>query len=324
MTHLYGRRQVLITTLVLLLLTCTLLAAGCLKESVLQVKDVHVAADRVGPATAVFNVTSTVENTYGFPQGPATVILRVYDVQTSLLVEEQTSTIGTIGRSGTTTVSQQVLLPKKGSYRLEVSVLEKDIWKTSGSLTISGLERLPADSERNGIEIRDMDFMVKDVSDGRALIDVEIYFTNAGNQPSLPYDVEIRAREKDARLTADRQWVTVAEIPPESTVIRGVTITVPDQYNYEVDVLIWSNGTIVKEGQGLVQLRPGIAIPAGTQFTTRSIDTSAFVSKTQPAIQPLSAAGYPVPTRTPGFMAPAALIAALAGGILILSRRNQK
>ncbi len=324
MTYFNDRRRVFITALALLLLSCTLLSAGCLKESVLQVKDIHVAADQVGPATAVFNVTSTVENSYGFPQGPATVLLRVYDVQTNLLVEEQTSAVGTIGRSGTVMVSQQVLLPKKGSYRLEVSVFEKDIWKTSGSLTISGLERLPADSERNGIEIRDMDFMVKGVSDGRALIDVEIYFTNTGNQPSLPYDVEIRAREKDARLTADRQWVTVAEIPPESTVIRGVTITVPDQYNYEVDVLIWSNGTIIKEGQGLVQLRPGMAVPAGTQFTTRSIDTSAFVSKTPSDTQPMSAAGYPLSARTPGFIAPAAIIAVLAGGILILARRNQK
>jgi hypothetical protein len=322
MTYCNDRRQVFITVLALFLLSCMLFSAGCLKESVLQVKDVHVAADRVGPATAVFNVTSTVENNYGFPQGPATVLLRVYDVQTNLLVEEQTSAIGTIGRSGTVMVSQQVLLPKKGSYRLDVSVFEKDIWKASGSLTISGLERLPADNERYGIEIRDMDFMVKGVSDGRALIDVEIYFTNTGNQPSLPYDVEIRAREKDARLTADRQWVSVAEIPPESTVIRGATITVPDQYNYEVDILIWSNGTIIKEGQGLVQLRPGTTIPAGTQFTTRSIDTSAFITKTQSDIQPLSASGYPAAmARTPGFEALAAL-AAVAGGILILARRN--
>ncbi len=321
MTSLCGRRPVLVTALALLILFCAILSAGCLKESVLQVKEVHVAADRVGPATAVFNVTSTIENLYGFPQGPATVLLRVYDVQTSLLVEEQTSATGTIGRSGTVMVSQQVLLPKKGSYRLEVSVFEKDIWKASGSLTISGLERLPADRERNGIEIRDMDFMVKGISDGKAIIDVEIYFTNTGNQPSLPYDVEIRAREKDARLTADRQWVTVAEIPPESTVIRGVTITVPDQYNYEVDVMIWNNGTIVKEGQGLIQLRPGTTIPAGTQFTTRSIDTSAFITKTQPDVQPMSAGGYPVPTRTPGFGALLAL-AAVAGGILILARRN--
>ena len=316
-----SRKPVLFSMLTLGILFCIVLCAGCLKESTLQVRDITIAAERVGPATAVFNVTTLVENIYGFPQAPVSVVLKVYDGQTNLLVHSETSEIGTIVKSGTRSVSQLVQLQKRGSFRFDVTVFEGDALKATGSYTIAGLERLPADSEGDGIEIRDMDFLVKEVTGGQAVVDVGIYFTNTGDEPSRPYDVEIRAREKDARLTADRSWARLEEIPPESTVISYTTITIPDQYNYEVDVMLWRNGTIVKEGQGLVQLHPGTAVSNGKQFTTRTIDTGVFVTKTPSDYRSMEVIPYPQATRTPGFGL-LAILAVLAGGVLVLPRRR--
>lgn len=307
----------LLATSILVISLC--FAGGCLKESSLYVSEIHATAEHVGPASVTLNITSLVKNTYGYPQGPATVTLRAFDSQSGLLVDEKTTPAGTIGRSESRTVSQAVTLQKKGSYRFEVAVFERDIPKASEKLEINNLELLPADTGVNTIDIRDIDFRVTGVSADKATIDVGVYFTNTGSSPSLPCDVEIRAREKDARLTADRQWVKLDAIPKESTVIAGSPITVPDKYNYEVDVLIWKNGSIVKEGQGLVQLRPGTAVPAGTQFTTRSVNTTAFIAQTiaEPRVPSQSL------TKSPGFESLLAVAALLGCCAFMVVRRKR-
>ena len=167
----------LILFLCLLVLGGTL-SAGCLKESQLAITAMDVSADSITASTVQLNVTSAVANQYGFGSGDLTFILKVYDTDTGLIAAERADRVHGIGRRETAMVSQQVGLPRTGSYRLALTVLEGQVQKAVGEITVRNLERLPTDRDRAGVVIQDMDFIVKGVANGRATIESDIYFTN--------------------------------------------------------------------------------------------------------------------------------------------------
>ena len=314
MGHTGGAWQLVLLTLILCAGT---LGAGCLKESELAVAGIDVAVEQVLSGAVTLNVTTVIENHYGYPEGPATVQLKAYTLGTGLLEADRTDPAGTVDRGTARRVSQRIVLPREGSYRIAVVVFEGDARKANAEITVSNLERLPADVHRSGVEIQDIDFIVKGVEGGRASIQADVYFTNKGGITSGSYDVEVRAREMDAHLIADKKWTRIGDILPDTTVIQGVTLSVPDQYNYVVEVLLWKDQVIVKRGEGMVLLRPGTTLGEGERFVTRSIETSRFIAET-PFPTPL-AEGY-APTRAqPGFEGILALVAIAA--VAFLGRR---
>jgi hypothetical protein len=119
----------------------------------------------------------------------------------------------------------------------------------------------------------------------------------------------------DAGLLADKIWTQTGEIKPESTVIRSVNLTIPDQYNYIVEVLIWNNDTIVKRGEGYIQLNPRVRIQDKNTTETRKIQTSEFgVSET---MEEAPEEGYPEEeeSATPGFSLPLSAILLFSAAI---------
>jgi hypothetical protein len=303
---------------ILILILCAgALGAGCLKESELTVMGIDVAAEQVLSGSVTLNVTTIIENQYGYPEGPATVQLKAYNVGTGLLEADRTDAAGTVDRGSARRVSQRIVLPREGSYRIAVVVFEGDARKANAEITVSNLEQLPADVHRSGVEIQDIDFIVKGVEGGRAVVQADVYFTNKGGMTSGSYDVEVRAREMDAHLIADKEWTRIGDILPDTTVIQGVTLSVPDQYNYVVEVLLWKDQVIVKRGEGKVLLRPGTTLGEGERFVTRSIETSRFIAETPfPTLLP---EGYASARPTPGFEG---ILAGMAlAAVAVLGRR---
>jgi len=301
----------------ILFLGLVIFSAGCLKESQLSVTGITVAPKTVTAATVVLNVTTSVENVYGFGSDPSRLILQAFDTSTGLLAYEGVQEIGVINRREAVRVLSEITLPHKGSYRIITTVFEGNERKATGEITVSSLERLPTDDARTAVAITGMDFIVREVADGRAVIEADIFFTNQGADPSPPFTVEVKARERDARLVADRQWTMLGSIRSGSTVMQNVTIHVPDQYNYEVEAVLWRDDVIIQSGTGYVSLAPNAKITAGEEFVTRSIETSKFVSTEQRSPPSPVSTGIP---RQPGFTMPAAL--ASLGVVLFLWRRN--
>ncbi|MDD1664691.1 MAG: PGF-CTERM sorting domain-containing protein [Methanomicrobiales archaeon] len=301
---------------ILILLSGSILVTGCLKESRLAVTGMDVKADSIASSSVRLNVTSSVTSQSGFGSGDLTFVLEAYDTDTGLVAAERADKTGGLGKGQTARASQTIDLPRSGSYRLVVTIFEGQMQKTQGELTVRNLERLPTDRDRAGVEIQDIDFIVKGVSNGRAIIVSDIYFTNEGRDPSGAYDVEVRAREMDAHLIADKQWTRIDSVKPDATVIKGVELSVPDQYNYVVEVLLWQDQVIMKRGEGTVLLRPGSTLAGGEYFVTKKIETSQFIPETPLPTQPPYAA---MGARAPGF----GIVAALAGlgGALFMRRR---
>jgi hypothetical protein len=308
-------------TLPVVLLICLAVlaaSAGCLKDSAVAVTGITVGADRVTGAEVTLNVTTEVQNSYGVSSGISRVQLKAYDTTSGLVVAEQTGDAGFLGIRGSGSATQTLVLPRTGSYRLVSTVFENGQRKGQGEKTVYNLERLTPDIQETGLSITDIDFLVKKVAGDRATIQTDIYFTNDNRVPSGAFDIEVKAKEEDAKLLADKQRAHVESIQPDATRVSSVALSVPDQYNYVVEVIVWKNDTIVKRGEGNVRLRPGMQVSKETQFVTKQIETSKFVGE--------SGYAYPMPvptTRSPGFGAPLVLVA--LGTLAVLAHlRRQK
>jgi hypothetical protein len=297
------------------------LGAGCLKDSTVAVTGMSVGADRVTGAEVTLNVTTEIQNTYGVSTGISRVQLKAYDTTSGLVVAEQTGDAGFLGIRGSGSATQTIVLPRSGSYRLVSTVFEGDQRKGQGEKTVYNLERLTPDIQETGLSITDIDFLVKKVAGDKATIQTDIYFTNDNRVPSGEFDIEVKAKEEDAGLLADKQRAHVGSIRPDATLVSGVVLSVPDQYNYVVEVIVWKNDTIVKRGEGIVRLRPGMQVKNDTQFVTKQIETSKFIGDSGSAVP--VAVPYPYTTRSPGFGAPIVLAALGALAVLVHAGRQK-
>lgn len=309
----------LVTLTLCALLVSSIFSAGCLRESQLFVQGINVGAEQVSASHVRLNVTTDLQNMQGIGMGAPTVQIRAFNTETGLIETERITTVPGIGWGSALTVSQSIELPRKGSYRLIAAVFEGDKRKGQGEITVYNLERLTPDTQQSGLMIEDIDFIAKKVSGNSAVIQTDIYLANGDRLPSGPFEVEVKAKETDAHLVADKQRTAIANVDPEKIIVATVLLTVPDQFNYVVEVLIWKNGTIVKRGEGTVQLRPGVQVSAGTQFVTKKIETSKFVAEEGR----VAASPYPTPVmRSPGFSVPVIVCALVAIAAVAAGKRR--
>jgi hypothetical protein len=310
----------------LLLLIAITAMSGCLKtaedSTQLSIATIDLSADQVKSSSVEFNVTAYIEN-YGKTASKNTsILLKAYDDQNGLLEKQIRSPVGGIGAHKTVSVNQSLVLPRIGKHNIQISIYEGDTWKASRMVSISNLDRLETDVKDIGIEIEDIDFLVRNASNRKVVIESDIYFTNEGSDNSSAFDVLVKVREANAGLIADKKWLRLGSIKPEMTMIRSINLTVPDQYNYVVEVQVWSEGSIVKRGEGLVLLKPEmIKLAEGESVQSRPIDTGAFKTdlKSAEEYKPAAEAVAEGKKFQPGFEI---LMAALAAAVAIMLRRR--
>ena len=268
--------------LIMLIVLASAASSGCLRdfdeqEAHLGIRDIEISADSVKSTYVWLNVTTYVENWGADSNGNATVMLKAFSEQTGLLELKQEAKIGPIKEDETKMVSQKIRLPKSGGYRISATVVNEgkigyDLW-----MTLSGLENLPTDQQETGIQIEGIDFIARDTSSKGVLIENDIYLKNEGVETTKDYRILVKAREMDARLIADKKWISSGEIAPENTIIRSVNLTVPDNYNYIVEVSIWDGDTVVQTGEDYVQLNPEKVIDRDQLIQKKNVNTADFV-----------------------------------------------
>ena len=272
---------------ILLLVFCIIAFAfgsGCIRsfeeESNYNIKDMDISADRIGNAYVDLNITTYIEKYYGNTAKNSTLLLKAYSTGSGLLVAQKEVNLGVLRKGETKPVSLTFNLPKNGGYDLRSVLFEENSQKSNGEIKIYNLDTLPADSQEIGLQIPEIDFKVNQVEGEKVSIESDIYLTNEGKENSKDFKMLVKVREMDAGLLADKVWTQTGEIQPEATVIRSVNLTMPDQYNYIVEVLIWNNDTIAKSGEDYIQLNPRVKIQDKNTTETRKIQTSYFESNT--------------------------------------------
>jgi hypothetical protein len=277
--------------------------SGCIRsfeeESYYNIKDMDISADHAGTSFVDLNVTTYIEKYQGDTEKNASLLLKVYSTESGLLEVQEQVNLGKLKKGETKTVCQNLSLPKTGGYDILSVLFEEDIQKGSGEIKVYNLDYLPADVQDIGLEISEMDFKVRKVEDGKVLVESDIYITNEGRETSSDFRTLVKVQEMDAGLLADKVWIQTGEIKPEATVIRSVNLTMPDQYNYIVEVLIWNNDTIVRRGEGYIRLNPEIEVKDEDSTKNRKIQTSEFENVVEPEMVPEE--DYAEESATPGF-----------------------
>lgn len=317
---------------ILLLVFCIIAFAfgsGCIRsfdeESYYNIKDMDISADHIGTAFVDLNVTTYVEKYNGNTAKNSSLLLKAYSTGSGLLVAQKEVSLRVLKKGETKPVSQTLNLPKTGGYNLRSVLFEENVQKSNGEIKIYNLDALPADAQDIGLQIPEIDFKVNQVEGGKVFVESDIYLTNEGKEISRDFRMLVKVREMDAGLLADKVWTQTGEIQPEATVIRSVNLTMPDQYNYVVEVMIWNNDTIVKGKEGYIQLNPRVKIQDKNNTETRKIQTSDFESNkvTEDAERAVPDQGIGAvgskPGSTPGFSLPLSVI--LLCLIVILRRR---
>ena len=328
-----------ISTLILMSLIAVVLLSGCVSKqgeqrNPLSVTDMEIVPGQIKTSTIELKVTTYIKNSGEGPQAESSkntsLLLKATSLDRDFLVNQSITFIGKIEPEKTVNVSQILTLPKKGGYRLQAMLLEEEKQMGSGYRTVSNLESLPADSKVINLRIDQIDFLVRTVEKGKAVIQSDIYITNSGARTSQDYKLMLKATDIDSLLVADKVWSNTGMIGPDETAIRSVNLTVPDRYNYVVDVLLWSNSTIVGQGQDYVQLNATTMLSEKERLATRGTRTGAFVTKD--AVEESAAAAEmsvsefaneteEAATAAPGFMALAALL--MIGLAAVFVRRRQ-
>jgi hypothetical protein len=281
--------------------------SGCVKnfeeQSYYNVRNMDISADHIGAAFVDLNVTIYIEKSQGNTAKNTSLLLKAYSQESGLLEAQKEIKLGVLKKGDTKSVSQVLTLPKTGGYNLRSVLFEENVQKGDGEIKVYNLDTLPAEVQETGLEIPEMDFRVKDVDGGRVLVDNDIYLTNEGRETSKDFRMLVKVREMDAGLLADKVWTHTGEIKPEATVIQSVNLTMPDQYNYAVEVLIWNNDTIVERKEGYIQLSPVVDVKERNTTQARKIQTSEFenvvetgmVPEEEPTSEKEGAPGFSLP-----------------------------
>ncbi|WP_340820124.1 hypothetical protein [Methanolobus sp. WCC4] len=313
--------------LILLIILFSAASSGCLREfeepdAQLGIRDIEMAADSVKSTYVWLNVTTYVENWGADSDGNATIMLKAFSEQTGLLELKQEADVGPIKEDETKAISQMIRLPKSGSYRISTTIVNEGEMGYDRWMTISGLDRLPTDQQETGIQIEGIDFIARKASSSGVVIQNDIYLKNEGVDTTEDYRILVKAREMDARLIADKEWTSSGEIGPEETIIRGVNLTVPDNYNYVVEVSIWDGNTVVQTGEDYVQLNPEKVIDRDQLVQNKNVNTADFVVEDDYDWAYEEYAEETAEEESPGFTATFMAISLLAA-LYIIRRRSQ-
>ena len=244
-----------------------------------MITDIDISAERVTSTSVLLNVTTYIENNGNGESGEAELLLKAFDSASGLLVGESTTPAGSINKDRTVSVSQLIDVEREGGYRIDVVLFEDEKRLRQRSVQIYGIGDLTPNINDIGIRIQEMDFLVENVTGSRVTIGVDIYLTNEGDYTSEDLPLLIKAREVDAGLLADKVWITTGNIEKEKTIINSCNISVPDDYNYIVEALIWKNDTIVERGEGVVQLNPKYTIPKDGEIVSSDIRVRDFMEE---------------------------------------------
>lgn len=330
----------------LLVLLPALLAAGCLNDFPeptrphhVQIGKLELSPEQVLSQDVVLNVTAILDNRGGGGSGQLRLVAKAFSENTGFLLADEEVAVGVLPGDTTRPVSLRLTVPREGSVRFDVTLLEDDLARQQSSISARNLQALEPEVLDTGLRISDVDFLVRGVTPGpgangtgnrsgqRATIQADLYVTNEGRGPSEDLRVQVKAREVSTRLVSDAAWATTGVIDAGTTVIRSANLTVPDGYNYVFEILTWRGDVIVARHEGVVQLAPTFERPKDQEVVAGDPNVLDFVTPTtSPTFfggDRLGGSG-PGPTpapEVPGFGAGALVVALLAATVLLARRR---
>ncbi len=301
----------------------------------LDVSEVTIQAGEVSGSTATLVVNTSLRHRGG-PADNVTVVVRAVELESGLLQRTVRRELDTVEGETEVTVSQPIDVERTGGYRIETIVYRDGRRVETGAKEVRGVGTLQPEYARTDVEFHRFEggdalppiqYTVEDVAGNRTTLELSSFLTNRGDGPSEQLRLVFVVRQSDSNIVAARTAVDVGTIAPGRTASSSATVTVPDNYNYYLDAVLWKDGVIVGSARSVANLDPTEEIR--TNVTRRSVGIEVGDFERGQG----GAADEPVPTDAaeagpgaggvPGFGPGAALAAlALAGAALLARRRH--
>lgn len=299
---------------------------GPLRPGPVQVAEVDVAPGDVSGRTANLQLLASVAHR-GNPTDNVTVRFRAVDAESGLVETTRSVEVGTLTDDGETPLNVTLPVEREGGYHIETVVFRDGERVDRKRTSVNGLEALTPEYARTGVGFdKDEVFppvsvAVTDAGEDRTTLRVGTLLTNEGDEASQNLRMTLVLRQADSNLVADETTVDVGQIRPGRTERVDASVTVPSEYNYYVDAVLWKDGVRVDTVRSVVNLDPSERISANETEKEVELKVSDFESDTDSTEQrrnkgDMESVGDSAGA-TPGFGAVVAVVALLASALFI-------
>jgi PGF-CTERM protein len=297
----------------------------------LSIQEVAIAPASVSGGTATLQVDTRLAHSEGESEN-VTVRVRAVHLNSGLVETTTERAVEPISGEREVSVVQNLSVERAGGYRVETVVYRDGTRIAQGSKELRGVGTLTPEYARTSVRFHWQDgggyppveYTVKNAESDRATLDVSTFLTNEGDAASEELRVVVTARQADSNVVADRTAVEVGTVRPGRTATPSVELTVPDEYNYYLDAVLWKDGVIVGTARSAANLNPTETVRANETVREVGIEVRDFEDaetdrggEYETTLERGADAGS---GGVPGFGAGVA--AAALGGALLLARRQ--
>lgn len=229
-------------------------------------REMSIAHGPVGGETVTLSVEARLQHHRGTSEN-VTVEFRAISTDSGLREATQRETVGTLSEDGEVPVTTNLTVPRSGGYRI-VAVVYQDGERTDeGQTTVRGVQALTPAYADTAVEFHQFSggdesaipvigYSIAEAGEQRTTLNVSTYLTNTGDAPSEDLRLELVARQADSNIRAAERSIPVGTIQPGQTARPSTTLTVPSEYNYYLDAILWKDGVIVGTASGVANLDP--------------------------------------------------------------------
>ncbi|WP_420182712.1 DUF7490 domain-containing protein [Haloarcula sp. KBTZ06] len=302
------------------------------RESYLDLRETTIEPASVDGQTVTLSIDARLSHRGG-PAENVTVETRAIDADTGLVATTTRQSVGTIEGEREVSVRSNITVERAGGYRIDTIVYEDGDRVETGQQSVQNVDALtPAYArssvtfqrfENAGVPLDSITYRIDGVSDNRTTLNVSVYVTNAGNDPSDDLSLRLRARQADSNVIADESTVRVGQIRPGRTEIVRTHLTVPDDYNYWLDGMLLSDGVIVGTESSPANLHPTERLQENETRQEVGFQSSDF-ERDRPEEREMDEPQQTAAGEGPGFTALVGLIAVLASALLIARRQTNE
>ncbi|PCR91193.1 DUF7490 domain-containing protein [Natrinema ejinorense] len=296
--------------------------------------ELTISADEISGGTATLAVDTYLEHR-GNPVRNVTVVHRATDMQTGLVEDTTEREVGTVDDESEVVVSGTVAVPRQSGYEIETFVYRNGTRTESASHTVEGVgsltpayadtdvefHRFGGESGGSLADVPAISYSVASTADETATLEVDSYLTNTGDDTESDLVLQVIARQSDSNVVADSATAELSAIEPGKTASPSVDLTVPQEYDYYLDAVLWRDDTIVATNRAVANLGPG-SLSVDEPNGSEGIEVSDFSSDSGTAAGDGRAADEGGDAEdstvdgTPGFGIVAAAVALLATAAL--------
>ena len=108
------------------------------------------------------------------------------------------------------------------------------------------------------IEVEEVFFLMTGQDNDTTTMDIDVFITNNGEEDLSDVTVRAFAVEEDSNLARDEASVELGALGGHMTIEGNLTITLPNDESYRVELLVFKEGKLAIRGSGDVNLRTSV------------------------------------------------------------------